>query len=127
MKLLEQILTFSYLHIQLEGMDQVRSNRKLHVMVIVKVVPVVITHLKGKPSAKVFFLAGLAVPGFNSEFVFNTTVKRPFFNSPWPSTTGCFWFQNQQVEACLRSQSVELVSEIRHLQRENSRTIRPSL
>ena len=46
---------FSYLHIQLEGMDQVRSNRKLHVMVIVKVVPVVITHLKGKPSAKVFW------------------------------------------------------------------------
>ena len=55
MKLLEQILTFSYLHIQLEGMDQVRSNRKLHVMVIVKVVPVVINPPEGEAVCESFF------------------------------------------------------------------------
>ena len=55
-------------YIQLEGMDQVRSNRKLHVMVIVKVVPVVTNPPEGE-AIRESFLAGLAVPGFNSEFV----------------------------------------------------------
>ena len=48
-------------------MDQVRSNRKLHVMVFVKVVPV-INPPEGEAICETF-LAGLAVPGFNSEFV----------------------------------------------------------
>ena len=107
-------------------MEQVRSNRKLHVMGYCQGGTCCHNPPEGEAVCEKF-LAGLAVPGFNSEFVFKTTVKRPFFNSPWPSTTGCFWFQNQQVETCLRSQSVELVSKIRHLQRENSRTIRLSL
>ena len=46
-------------------MDQVRSNRKLHVMVIVKVVPVVINPPEGEAVCESFF-AGLAVPGLNS-------------------------------------------------------------
>ena len=40
-------------------MDQVRSNRNLHVMVIVKVVPVVINPPEGEAVCK-SFLAGLA-------------------------------------------------------------------
>ena len=51
-------------YIQLEGMDPVRSSGKLHVMVIVKVVPVVINPPEGEAICE-NFLAGLAVPGFN--------------------------------------------------------------
>ena len=80
-------------YIQLEGMDQVRSNRivNLHVMDIshsvterphekdrnkfVKVVPVVINPPEGGAFCE-SFLSALAVPGFKSEVCFHTTVKR---------------------------------------------------
>ena len=69
MKLLEQTLKFQLPVIQLEGMDQVRSNLKLHMMVIVKVVPVVIHPPEGEAVCESFFWQVWQSLGSSLEFV----------------------------------------------------------